>query len=320
MHRITLAGHFYFANRTPHNTRSNVTDKKKTLYELLEVSPSASLPEIQAAHKRLSRQLVSGKYDLSREDIEFELKVIDVALQTLSNQASRDAYDAQFATPVTTEMTVVPLNANALSIRADDKSLKLAAALEDSHNMTTAILNSHESPLKIVSTTIDSSVMSLKKILKVIAGMMVLGVVIKGGAMILAGNQAGHPPGGISKADEKVILQEYYQVHGIRPGSKAEADLLEVENRRKENEQRAAELEKKKHEEEYRQFVEESRRIGDQVSADLKRAEENARYEEAQKKRQQEQEQRQQEEADRDAERIRVQEARQRLGLDTPSQ
>ena len=36
----------------------------------------------------------------------------------------------------------------------------------------------------------------------------------------------------MSKAEEKVILQEYYQTHGVRPGSRIEADLLEAENKK----------------------------------------------------------------------------------------
>lgn len=290
-------------------------DKKQTMYEILEVSPNASLPEIKAAHKLLSRALVSEKLGLRREEIDLKLQVIDLAFNTLSDQAARDAYDAQLATLNTPENIALPLNANAVSRRADSRSLKIAAAIEDTHKMAASIEGSQLAPLAIMSTTVTNSVSSLKKILTMIISLLAMGAVFKVALMILGNRQPAHPTGAVSKAEEKVILQEYYQEHGVRPGSRVEADLLEVENRRKVNEQRAAALEKQKQDEEYSRFVEESRRIGNQVSADLQRAEERARYEEEQKQRQLEQEKREKEEAEQEAERIRVQDARRRLGL-----
>ena len=286
---------------------------KKSLYEILEVSPSASLPVIKAAHRLLSRNILLGKPGLSREDIEFKLKVIDLALSTLSDQASRDAYDAQLAAGNTPVRALVP-------VMADATSLKIAAAIEKNQMITGAIEDSSESPLKIISATAASSVSALRKILFAIAGLMVLGMVIKVSIMVLAGRQPGYATGGASKAEEKLRLQEYYQTHGVRPGSSIEADLLEVENRRRENAQREAARETKQEEERYRRFVEESRRVGREASENVRRAEEHARYEEERRRQQQERERREREEAERQAERMRLEDARQRAASEATSQ
>ena len=75
-----------------------MTNKKKTLYEILEVSPNATSEEIQSSHLSLSQKLQSRITGLNSEDIDFKLKEINVAFQTLSVQMSRDAYDAQLST------------------------------------------------------------------------------------------------------------------------------------------------------------------------------------------------------------------------------
>jgi hypothetical protein len=291
----------------------NVASAKKTLYEILDVAPNASLPEIQAAHRRLCRKLLLGKSGQSREDIDFNLKVIDVALHTLSDQASRDTYDAQLSARTMPVNAVVPL-------RADAASLKVAAAIEENQRITAVIQSGDESPLKILSTTAASSVSALTKIFRGVVGLIALGAILKMSTCILAGRQPERGAGGVSKAEEKVILQEYYQTHGVRPGSKIEADLLEVESRRKENERREAAREKEKEEERYRRFVEDSRRTGQQASENLRRAEERARYEEEHKRQQLERERRFKEEAERQAENMRLEEARRKAGLDQSSQ
>lgn len=284
---------------------------KKTLYEILEILPGASLPEIKAAHRLLSRKLLLGKPGLSREDIDFNLKLIDLALSTLSDQVSRDAYDAKLAASKAPAYALVPRD-------ADATSLQIAAAIETSQKMTGAIERIPESPLKIISATAATSVSALRKILAAIAGLMALGVVIKVSTFVLAGGQSGRSADGVSRADEKVRIQEYYQTHGVRPGSKIEADLLEVENRRKENEQREAAREKKQEEDRYRQFVEESRRVGREASESVRRAEEHARYEEERRKQQLERERREREAAEREAERDRLEQARQRAAEAKP--
>lgn len=290
-----------------------MANAKKTLYEILDVPPRASLPEIQAAHRRSCRKVLLGKPGLSREDIDYQLKLIDLALHTLSDQASRDTYDAQLSARNMPVTAVVPLS-------ADATSLNIAAAIEESQKITAVIVNADESPLKIFSTAAASSVSALTKIFRIVVGVVALGAILKMSTCILIGRQPERAAGGISKAEEKVILQEYYQTHGVRPGSKVEADLLEIENRRKENALREAAREKQKEEERDRKFVEESRRSGQQASEDFRRAEERARYEEEHRKQQLERESRMKEEAEREAERVRLERARRKAGLETTEQ
>ena len=288
-----------------------MTDNKQTMYEILEVSPSASLPEIKAAHKLLTRSLISEKLGLRREEIELKLQMLDVALNTLSNQAARDAYDAQLASrKIPANIALSPIT-DVMTRGSDSRALMLAAAIVDTHKMAAYSGKSHVTPLAIMSTTVDSSVSSIKKILRAITGLLAMGAVIKVALMILANNRPERPPDAVSKTDEKVIIQEYYQQNGVRPGSKAEVDLLEIENRRKVNEQRAAELEQKKKDEEYSRFVEESKRKGEQVSYDMQRAEEQARYQSEREKQRLQQEEIQKEQAERE----RIAEARRKLGL-----
>lgn len=288
--------------------------KKKSMYEILGVSPTASLAEIKAAHKRLSLELMSGKCGFSREDCEFQLKVLDVALNTLSVPVLRDAYDAELA-PITPGNAVLPIKPNVVSLGDDEKALKIVAAIEDNYKVAAASTGSIQFPITEVSSTVSASTRSLKKILRIIIVLTVLGIIGKSAFVF---GHAARKSSEVAKAEEKIIIQEYYKKYGVRPASRAEAELLEKENRRKENEQRAAEFEEKRKEEEYRRFVEESRQIGDQVHRNLVREEERARYEEMQKQSELAEQRRQEEAAAQEAERERIErieDERRKLGL-----
>jgi curved DNA-binding protein CbpA len=280
-----------------------VTDKKKTLYELLEVSRNASLTEIQAAYRRLSLNLVSGKSGLSPEDTSSRLKEIDLAFHTLSAEGSREAYDSQLAA------FKVPATV-AMGLQVDAKSLKIAAAIEDSYKMAAVIESGHELPLKVISSAVSGTASALKKILRAFIFFIVVGMVLQTVLAVSSSRKMEHEA---TKADEKLYIQEYYKKYGVRIGSKAEGVLLEAENSRKENEQRAAELEEKRKKDEYDRFVEESRRKGEQISAELRRNEERARNEEEQKKRQYERQFEQERLEQEEVERNRIEEERARL-------
>jgi curved DNA-binding protein CbpA len=278
-----------------------VTVEKKTLYESLEVSRNASLPEIQAAYKRLSRNLVSGKSGLSREDVDSRLREIDSAFNILSDEGSREAYDSQLAT------IRVPAIVGA---GVDSRSLQIAAAIEGNYKITTVVEGEHESPLKAVSATFSGTASALKKILRAFIVLMVAGMVIQVISSISAGRRMELEA---TKAEEKIYIQEYYKKHGVRVGSKAEGMLLDAESSRKENEQQAAQLEKQRKEDEYNRFVEEARRKGEQISDSLRRNEEMARHEEEQKKRQYERQFEQDRLNQEEAERNRIEEERARI-------
>lgn len=295
-----------------------MTTKKKTMYEILEVSPTALLPEIKAAHKRLSLALMSGTLGLSREEIEFKLNVLDVALHTLSVPVSRDAYDAQLAPAIAPGNAIMQSKASIVSLGDDAKVLRLVAAIEDNHKTAAAVMASHQFPMQVVSSTVNIAGRSLKKIIRAVIGLMVLGFVLTMGKMAFSSRLDGRPSADVAKAEEKIIIQEYYEKYGVRPASRAEAELLETENRRRENEQRAAAFAEKKKNEEYRRFVEESQRMGERVSDNLVHDEQRARYEEMQamqRERELAEEKRFQEEAAQEDERIRVENARRKLGL-----
>lgn len=296
-----------------------MTTKKKTLYEILGVAPDASLDDIKAAHKRLSDHLLLGRSNLSQEELNFQRQVLDVALFTLSTPLSRDDYDAKIAAPTPPVATIK------LPLKAGERSLSMAAAVEKNSQLSAALLANQTTSFDVAATTVKSSVKSLKYIFRFIAGFIVLLVVIKWGvssmthrnpAIGMAEMMAAE--GKMSSTEEKLYLQEYYQKYGVRPANKAEADLLDIERRRKENAEKAAELERKKAADAEKKFVEESRRIADEVSANLQREEEKARYEAMRKERQLAEEKRQQEQAERyrqEAEKRRIAEERRKLGL-----
>ncbi|MDP2828096.1 MAG: DnaJ domain-containing protein [Sulfuricellaceae bacterium] len=73
---------------------------KKTLYEILGVSPSASDIEIQNAYKNLTQKLESGTSGLDSTEANFQLNLAKQAFWTLSDNMQRAAYDARLAKPV----------------------------------------------------------------------------------------------------------------------------------------------------------------------------------------------------------------------------
>ncbi len=316
-----------------------MTIKKKTLYELLEISPNVSNSEIQAAHQRLTEIIQSQKTYSNREEIDFKLKVIKVASQTLTVDRTRAAYDARLAMLNAPATVAAPINmvtlphhpevmslkadavsfkADAMSFKADAMSLKADAMSLRLTGAPLKIEGGHQSTSKAIFSFITSLRSPLTKVLTIIGSLIAAGMAIQVAFILMVNHQQEHATAEVSKAEEKVMLQEYYQTYGVRPGSKIEADLLEVENRRKENAQREAAHEQERKDEEYRRFVEESRRIGEAVSDNLRRDEQAARYEEQRKQQELAQEKFAQEEAERrriEEDRRQVEEARRKLGL-----
>src|SRR5260221_6238461 len=95
-------------------------------------------------------------------------------------------------------------------------SLKIAAAIEANQKIASALQSIDDSPLKLISATAASSASALKKIFRVIAGLAVLGVVIKISTMIMAGgpprpNPRGGSHGGGKKEYFGIILKHHRQ-------------------------------------------------------------------------------------------------------------
>lgn len=262
------------------NQGRKVAADKKTMYEILNVASDAPLAEIKAAHRRLSLQIMTEKNDLSREEREFQLKLLDIALDTLSDPASRDAYDAKLALEAAPGGLSLAGTALVSATIPEEKAHQLAAAIVDDYKTSLASIDERPLQIQAIKSTLGASASALRTILRIVAGLIVLGFVLKMGQLALAARKPGLPPAAVARAEEKLIIQQYYRKHGVRPASRAEAELLEQQHRLKENEVRQAEFEKEKEESELRRFDEESREIGERVHREYARAQEQARYEE----------------------------------------
>ncbi|MBT9521530.1 MAG: DnaJ domain-containing protein [Dechloromonas sp.] len=226
-----------------------------TYYDLLEVSSHADLAEITSAYLRISRELASGNSPLGATEAEFRLKLVKHAYEVLSSPSRRSDYDAGLTT-----RGVAPALA--------DQTMHIEVALEATK----------WSPIR--------------RLLTIIAGLMIFGMVMQIGATYMAYQRASALSGSdpASPAAEKVYLQDFYQTYGIRAASRAEADLLLADMKRKEQAEREASQSQRlveQQEREQRRFEEDSRRLGAEVSANLRQAEqeaERARAEEIRRK------------------------------------
>lgn len=290
--------------------------KKKTFYEILDVPPHAGSPEILAAYRTKLQQLQAAQGRLSHEDYDFRLKLIDLALETLADRLSREAYDATLASSARLSppagAVMLPPNADTLSRRADAMALRAdAMALRaDAMSLRTDVApHDHDdaAPQTLLARILAGLKSPLKRVLIALGAVAALGMVAQSAFLFHAVRKTDQTASVAAKAEEQAIIQEHYQTYGVRPASAAEARLLQEQYRRQEIEQRAEERTRQREEEEYRRFREESRRVGEQVSADLARAEEAARREEARNREREEYEQRRREEAEN--ERIRRQQA-----------
>lgn len=70
---------------------------KKTLYEILGVSPAASSTEIHAAFLRLTQQHTTQPSGMDPADADIQIKIIKEAYSTLSDHGRRSGYDASLA-------------------------------------------------------------------------------------------------------------------------------------------------------------------------------------------------------------------------------
>ena len=293
---------------------------KQTLYEVLAVSPTASAQEIQDAYQQKSNALQLEKDALSAEDFNFRQQILTLARSTLSNPGERSYYDAKLANSMAPDdadwnanAVIVSANNAVLSGRADTLALHAdALALRAEAMAIRAGLPGGVAP------SVPAEKSPIKRTVVIVGTVVATLMVIQMMSMYFA---AGRQEGAM-RAEEKAIIQEYYQTHGVRPASVAEVHLLEAENRRKEREQRAGErelqqqeYEERKADEERQRSREDVKRLADQVSADLFRAEQAIRREEAEAAEAAARKQRQlDEEARRDeeAENMRVQRLREK--------
>ncbi len=299
-------------------------NEKKTMYEILEVSPDASDSEIQAAHQRLSQQLQSERSDGDSDDIEFKLRVLNVAFNTLSVKRTRDAYDARLAAlnapaggaaphgliPVEPKENASSLKAEAMSLKAEAMSLKAEAVSLRADVIALRIDSGYETPSVGVLQKFSRLLAPAKRALTIVGSLIAIGMVVQVLFLLLVNRQAVNVVNDVSKAEEKVMLQDYYQRTGVRVSSRAEMEARELEDAARQREELAKRVQQEQElnkQREYENFVEDSRRQGEEVAADLQRAEERARYEEEQARLEQERRQEEEERNQKEAERQRVQ-------------
>ena len=301
-----------------------MTTKKKTFYEILAISPGATQEEIQASYDSLILAIKSQQKLFKPEDYELKLKIINMAFNMLSIPASRAAYDAELSASRTarpdpaasnaialrSDTETMSLKAEALALRAEAISLRVDALSMKSDIGAFNNLGNYQGPGPSGAFGLTPN---LKRIAMFLGFMLAGWMVIQVMSLLFSNRYSSTNSKMTSQAEEKAIIQEYYQTHGVRAKSRAEVELLEAEERRKEKETRSierdafkAEREKQKAEESSQKFEEDARRRADQVSAELRYSENKAREqadrdarEEAQNKRRQDEEKRASEQAER---------------------
>lgn len=304
---------------------------KKSLYEILEVPPHATYADIQASHQRLLQALEDKRDLLSREDYTLQMRLLKVAYSTLCAPTSRDAYDAHLTTRsdpvkspsallVTTPDATIraqELRADAMLLRAEALSLRA-----DAIGLKADFVGGH------VGVETDSSAPTVaqrlgsyaKTALLTLGTLAALSMVLKVVFMYQANQSPEAVSGPRSLAEEKVYLQEYYQTYGVRPASRAEAELMDAERRKSEDAKRAqAKLEedKEKASRAEREFERDARSRGDQAAIELQYAEQRALVAKQDEERRKENEKRMHDEAER--QRLEDEQAKWRRVLEKPS-
>ncbi len=303
---------------------------KKTLYEILEVAPTASYAEIAEAHQRIRAVLDSQQAALGREDFDLKMRLVQVAYSTLSSPSSRDGYDAQLSLQAeppksTAILTVIPqaqsdaaaLRADALLLRAEALSLRADAMGLKAELASGGLVQTEPAPDPIVPPLLRSSARTALLTLGTIAA---LAMIIKLLLMYTLGQSDNGLSAASLKNDRKVREQEYFQTHGVRPTNLEEAELQDAANRKADEEKRKIEQAKREAEQAQERFVEDSRRKGEQVTAELQYAEERARMAREQEAREKENEaSRMRAEADQERQRREAERAKWREVIATPS-
>jgi len=275
---------------------------KKSLYQILEVANDATYAEIRASHERLSQSLDSQRSSLSREDYNNQLRLLKVAFSTLSTPMSRDSYDANLSirkesakpqslalVPMTpADQGAAAVRAEALLMRADAMALRAEAM-----GLKADLLSGQPPPSadRSAHPFVGQLLTSSRTVLLTLGTLVAIGMVFKVAFMVTRGVQSEQVVNTRSSSEDKVFLQDYYQTWGVRPASRAEAELMDAERRKNEDakrEQRQMDDAKKNAAQAERRFEIESRRRGEQVSAELQYAEERARLAAQQEDRQKE--------------------------------
>lgn len=258
--------------------------EKPTLYELLGVTAQAGVPEIQAAFQKKMALLESARGTMDLQEFNETVQLLRVAMDTLTDSTARFSYDAKLRAlrqdPTAGALVhagpapVSSAQADALALRADAMALRADALM-----IRAGLGTPGEGSGAAMQAMATGAATVLKRVVSLIGLLAIVGI----GFFLVARHGQGDSP--VRKttreatAQEQVILQEYYQTHGVRPASLAEMELLQADQRRRDNEDKLGKQDRDKQEREARLFEEESRRIAERASADLRHAEELAKRE-----------------------------------------
>jgi curved DNA-binding protein CbpA len=259
---------------------------KKTLYEILNVSQDATLAQIQIEYTNQCQQLESGGSSPMVQDAATQLKLVNMAYQVLRDNMTRAAYDAKLAQQ--TALTVTPpVDGQALSVKVDSVSLKADAAALMAQ---AAMLNANALSMHYSATAQGAGLQSGGGFFKTFRfGLTVLGAVLAVSMVVMVLSLGRCSGGGGSmqqdaKAQEKLMLEEYYQQYGVRPSSRAEMNQLEAQRRKdeaakrsEESASRAAEMAADKRAREEQRFTEDTQKLSQRVTENLQRDEERAK-------------------------------------------
>lgn len=243
---------------------------------MLEVSEHASTEDIRAAHGRQVDGLLAQRAHLSAADLDLRMQVLKLALSTLTSAASRYAYDTQLAHERAAQRTQGS-DAGSVDMDAGGSGAWSKPLLPEAQALLRKARRADEpeeerlSPLVWLLSNLKSSV---TKSLVFIGLLAVMGMVLQ--MMFMRSAWRESPSERMRSAEDQAVIQEYYQTYGVRPASREEAELLMRENQRKEAEEREAQRQRQMVEQQRLDFESESRRRAEEVSAALRRSEEEA--------------------------------------------
>lgn len=256
---------------------------KKTLYELLNVTPDASHAQIQAEYTSLVQKLEGPASGLSVQDAAAHLKLVNMAFQVLRDNMSRAAYDAKLHQQASLALVPKTVDTEALTLKMEAATMKADAATLLAQ---AAMVNANALSLHYAATPHGLGAQSSSSFFKTFRfGFTVLGAIVAVGLVVMVfTGRGGSGPAMDMKAQEKAMLQEYYQMYGVRPNSKAEMDLLDAQRRREESEKRGeeivkrnAEREAEKKDRDEQRLRDETEKLGRKVEENLRRGEQQAR-------------------------------------------
>lgn len=253
---------------------------KKTLYELLQLTDSATTEDIHLAHTRLLARLQALRTPHNGAEIDFRIQTIKVAHSTLSSPSSRLAYDAGLAEerrtrPPAPSAPSAPHGGGAGEPAWSHSLPPEAAAILQRANRARAGLPPEPRDEPAWMGLLSRARSSAGRVLAALGALVMLST---------AANWYLHRPllqeheaiNRINTLSEKAELQEYYQQYGVRPANLADMQLLEKERRSREQAERETARQQEKAELARQRFEEETRRRAEEVSANLRRAEEEA--------------------------------------------